>query len=631
MYKRPVRVRAAARVEKVVENNQSDLDELLRDAERREADKRRQQEEYEKSRKVLYKITHTSHGLFNAVGEYSLKYGTDLFDIYEDIISKHPSEILVASLKGGRFKELSRFNRKGVVLGRGEIKTEPNQLSLTFDRGHANIFKNGVVRILHILSRYIGTIDDIVYSLRSGQLEINKTLHLDVVGQILTIRRPLPSDVRKGTQAIVLEMVGYTISFYKSGVVQYKGKNVDGAEKIIKKCLDEFPENAFGAERTRLVSVKQVRQYKTRATNPPTPPDSFEGKCGDGYYCRPNAQGSPNCYKIPAKITASARSTVIEAYKRVGVDVPKRVRDIFELKTETQGLTSVDLRIERQTYRGKVTHVLKIGGRQCSRLTEDQIENAARRLHIPGVHKGMGVSKMCERLRGFAEQGAKKSFELDGVPYYIEGEKIRGALRKNGKPNPARKCSTLPVETLRRYATAMGIEPKNKTKERICSEMREKDEKEAFKRILEPVEFSDVLFAKWRAMNRSDRIEYIQEVKNKHEYLKNLGDFPYTDSDFEEWRSRNDSGRREFIHAKKLVAIRRKAIDRARYVKTLANKYDTRGFMEHNKANLYKKIFDIGKTSEGDIKSRADEVYSNILKRIKSRRETAIKLGHRKF
>lgn len=54
------------------------------------------------------------------------------------------------------------------------------------------------------------------------------------------------------------------------------------------------------------------------------------------------------------------------------------------------------------------------------------------------------------------------------------GNSIKGATRKNGKPNPPRKCATLPVEVLKKYARAFGIDPEGKSRPKICAEMAAK-------------------------------------------------------------------------------------------------------------------------------------------------------------
>jgi hypothetical protein len=95
----------------------------------------------------------------------------------------------------------------------------------------------------------------------------------------------------------------------------------------------------------------------------------------------------------------------------------------------------------------------------------------------------MGISKMCKRLKDFAAEQApqgratntrfmRPSFIINKRAYYIIGNSIKGAPRSNGKPNPPRKCTTLPVETLRQYATAMGIDPTGKSKPKLCAEMQ---------------------------------------------------------------------------------------------------------------------------------------------------------------
>lgn len=482
--------------------------------------------------KGTFKFSPSKIALFNGTAVCDI---IDPVDLFNNIVTGKITGIQTASLKGGRFRELGRINSKGVIPYKGS-SVVPNQLMIQFQiegrNNIANIFNNGIIRmsgaskpeeVVQFLSKFVSGIEEVVVSNTSGQFSIDQSINLAKLmekfpkslltkntlltrgrGTVIykTLHEEEVEDVRERSQNYTRERyppqeavsrvilgklrkpptrtitsITFAITFYSSGVVQYKGKFIN--EEIIKNYVTEIlngvpdaltPKGGF-FERTKI--QKAIQTFKTKSLNPPNPPDSFEGTCKPGYYCRPNAQGFPTCYKIPA-INESSKRTVIEAYKRAGVAIPASVRSIFGITSEDTVNYGVKLTLETQQFRGKSVQVLKVGGRQCYRLSEDQLESVARRLGIPGIRKGMGIATMCARLKEAAQPSvvdSRANFVIDGQKYYIIGNSIKGAQRRNGKPNPSRKCATIPVETLHKYARAMGIDPSGKSKPKICEEM----------------------------------------------------------------------------------------------------------------------------------------------------------------
>jgi hypothetical protein len=472
-----------------------------------------------------YHLSKLESTLFN--GD-ALAPDQDIIGLFDWITHEGDPDIEVASLKGGRFKELARYDAKGTIKFKGG--GEPNQIGLGFKidgkNNYVNIFSNGSIRftgasdekkVIDFINDYVGRMKYITFSNRSGQLSVDKELNLNHLAQSIemtkdtrvihgksgltvqfgyteNVKVPLEAPparktqggsvvVHLGPEKIVYESIEtrkklFSLIFFKSGIIQYKGSFSDLGliVRSVYTILDRAQKigNVFiGSAKERDKKEKKKAVYKTRSSNPPNPPDSFEGKCAPGYYCRPNAQGFPTCYKIPT-INESSRKTVIESYK--GLQIPKSVKDIFKIGEVEEVEKPVKLEFEKQTYKGHTIDVLKIGGRQCSRLTEDQIEEVARKHQIPGVIKGMGIARMCAKIGAsiIRSKEPKSNFELEGIKYYVEGEHIKGALRRNGKPNPGRKCATIPTETLYKYARAMGIDPTGKSKPQICKEMQSK-------------------------------------------------------------------------------------------------------------------------------------------------------------
>ena len=466
-----------------------------------------------------YKLSNLTNSLYNAIALIEL---VDVRKMFQKLETHKDPRITVVSLKGGRFEELGRINEKSLIPFK---KGKPNQIGIGFTidgkKNYVNIFGTGAVRftgssdedkVISFIEEYAGKLEYIEFSNRAGQLMVNKALDLKKFATFLENTTPekvlyngrqltiqlrssqivkveIPAErgrhVNKTSVKLnpVYESVEkmnklFSITFFPTGIIQYKGRfagDVGSIIAIIRAALDDAQTHGvfIGEVTERGTKTPKAVTYKTRSSNPPNPPDSFEGECPSGQYCRPNAQGFPTCYTIPV-INESSRKTVIEAYK--GRVIPESVKALFGIKEHIAGgETKVTLKFEKQDYKGRKVDVLKIGSRQCSRMTEDELVEVARQHQIPGIKKGMGISKMCERIgKSIEKKEVRANFKLDDVEYFVNGEHIRGAVRKNGKPNPGRKCTTLPVETLQKYARAMGIDPTGKTKAAICKAMQEK-------------------------------------------------------------------------------------------------------------------------------------------------------------
>jgi len=477
-----------------------------------------------------YHLSGLQDTLFNATAFATGKH-TFVFEIFEDIVRHRPAHVTVASLKGGRFKELARYDKKGTIKW---THGQPNQIGIGFTiddkNNYVNIFSNGEVRftgssdenkVISFIEHYTGKLRYIAFSNRTGQLQVDKELNLDALAQTIDTSEDIT--VSRGRNNMTLHMKDLiTISFYKSGVIQYKGSELDRGSivHLIRLVLNkaQLVGGVFeGAPGPRAPRTPKKEIYKTTSKNPPDPPDSFEGKCPEGYYCRPNAQGSPSCYKIPI-INDSSRNTVIRAYK--GIKIPEKVLRLFKIEDGAVKEKPIEIKFEKQDYKGREVEILKVGGRQCSRMTEDQLVDVAHRNQIPGVKKGMGIAKMCGLLAAsIKKERVRPSFTIEGAPFFIEGEHIRGAPRSNGKPNPGRRCATIPTVTLYKYAKAMGIDVEGKSKVQICKEMREKKQPE---RVVVVPEVKEKI------------IEALRD-KNLEKFKIAIGTTKYTNANYARW------------------------------------------------------------------------------------------------
>jgi len=609
---------------------------------------RRARKQYQTRRATRnYKISPITMSLFNAT---ALCDPPDIIAIFNRIKQNPPQEIVSASIKGGQFKELARYNSKGVVNMRN-AGYKPNQIQLTFrlDSGInvVNIFSNGYLRltgksnvddVVKYTGKFVSDVEDVIVSNSSGQFSINQNIKLntlmsgfprELLGSKGSLSRSTLGLTYKSTGSVITNVTkkgpylgrlpgrevrvttreprpekeektvtSFALTFYPSGVIQFKGKFADPGMiiSLVREILDRTPNVFIGKMEgeseffEREPTAPKNTTFKTRSTNPPNPPDSFEGRCAPGYYCRPNAQGFPTCYKIP-NINASAKKTVVASYKTAGVPIPASVKQLFGIEVANSTNYGVRLSVEKQKFRNRTVEVLKIGGRQCARMTEDQLESVARRLGVSDVRKGMGIAKMCQRLKAFATEEKPKlfidakrvrgrlvevlkidgkpcytytpqrlaylgskfgmdidprytsssqicaslksfakvsgprraaeeapSFRINGQPYYVVGNSIRGAQRKNGKPNPSRKCATLPVATVQAYARAMGLDPTGKSRPTLCAEMAAYKRPYAKAVVAPPPEIEE------------DEEQPSAVNKRRERFIKAMGNVPYTNS-----------------------------------------------------------------------------------------------------
>ena len=125
----------------------------------------------------------------------------------------------------------------------------------------------------------------------------------------------------------------HTLLFQKKGGIQFFTSDLSECKKLLTQLLKDALKKGLlyrlGLQLGKNQKPKREKK-KTTCANPPNPPDSFEGDCQPGYYCRPNAQGFPCCYMIPKDLDAG-RKAAIAAYKTAGVKMPEKVKKVFYL------------------------------------------------------------------------------------------------------------------------------------------------------------------------------------------------------------------------------------------------------------------------------------------------------------
>lgn len=239
---------------------------------------------------------------------------------------------------------------------------------------------------------------------------------------------------------------------------------------------------------TGLVTRKGTTCPKDRCPDP----YSYEGKCKAGYFVRPNPQMFPCCYQSK-RIKADE---VRRAYQNAGVEMPNSIRRLIGNKSPSPVAASASAASPsfspspsvRTSYdeRG----ALKIGTRQCSRYTLEQLKHLAARMKIDTTRlktKSAICAEIMSRFPPASPSPFSKNFSLNGANYALTNKngklfinrrvpvKNHQAGTKKGAAGPRsglRECSTIVKADLLKYAKALGrrLDPKM-TKLQICSEL----------------------------------------------------------------------------------------------------------------------------------------------------------------
>lgn len=314
------------------------------------------------------------------------------------------------------------------------------------------------------------------------------------------------------------EKYKHHLKFYYNGQVGYSTSDLTECRKILKNLLGEATKK--GLTDTVLLVAKNKKpardKKKTTCANPPNPPDSFEGDCAPGYYCRPNAQGFPCCYKIPENLTVG-RQTAIEAYKKAGVKMPEKVKKLLfvafnivptnankqknvvynmnkgvlirkracmryskeELAKFAKPL-GIDWEKAKKAREGQRKKLPEGGWKQwlCDQMTKKLAANAIVAEHVSG--SGSNSSRVSYRVASENEpillpmnNRTHRLTIKPGPPIVISGF-IRQNKRRKQNEITSRVCTTLDRDTLERIARRVRIENASKlSKPQLCKAIYE--------------------------------------------------------------------------------------------------------------------------------------------------------------
>jgi TATA-box binding protein (TBP) (component of TFIID and TFIIIB) len=326
-----------------------------------------------------------------------------------------------------------------------------------------------------------------------GIFNINSTINLQKTHEKITRSQYEPELDPK----LIVQLNTCKIQVSAGGIIQIKGmKNpVESFKEVLQIIKDKFVlRNPIslnnvkikrGAGRIpRRVNNQPAPNVKRRgATCPPArrpTPFSFQGKCPEKHYVRPNPQGQPCCYKKPKSIKY-LKNKVINNYRKANVKIPENVKVLF-------GITNNNNRNKNTNVATNVPNIkvvndpkfgLKIDSRQCMRYTKVKLYEIATRLKIRNVNPKMPKEKLCDEIKKQAKKlninNTKKavgnnaiSFTNNGKVYVITGTAKKLKLGR-------RLCHTYTKPTLLKFGRKFGLalDPKL-SKEQMCQEFEKK-------------------------------------------------------------------------------------------------------------------------------------------------------------
>jgi hypothetical protein len=181
----------------------------------------------------------------------------------------------------------------------------------------------------------------------------------------------------------------------------------------------------------------------------------------NGMYIRPGPGGLPKLYKIPKLIT-QGRKTVIQTYKKAGINIPSKVKTIFGI-VNASPMKSVSMKTNVNN-KGK----FRIDGLDCMRYTLPKLQAIATRLGIPIVRQTK--TQLCMAIRKkTAVAGASASHSslkpnfvtANGVKHYILANERRVKRNTRTKAMNSFKVNEL-VNMIRQLNSTANTSKKSK-------------------------------------------------------------------------------------------------------------------------------------------------------------------------
>lgn len=173
-----------------------------------------------------------------------------------------------------------------------------------------------------------------------------------------------------------------------------------------------------------------------------------------GFYVRPGAGQQPYWFRIP-KGLASGRKTVIAAYTKAGRNIPKAVREIFKIGNNVTTASN----IKNHRVEMGLNHILRINGRQATRLTKKELVAVARNLLIAEVGEKNAPATIIQAIQ---QRALPPRFQAPIRAFNVEVNGTQYAFLSNGRVQKTKKnkrternWATIPVAEQNALAKAL--------------------------------------------------------------------------------------------------------------------------------------------------------------------------------
>lgn len=164
----------------------------------------------------------------------------------------------------------------------------------------------------------------------------------------------------------------------------------------------------------RVRGILGIENMRLKPKAPSKKTSNWNTNAPNGMYVRPGPGGLPKFYKIPKSI-AQGKKTVIQAYKKAGVNIPNKVKQIFKI---------VNSAIKNKNSKLKTnvsnTGKFRIDGLDCMRYKLEDLKKFAQRLDIPTIKQTK--TTLCREIKKkTSPKSANQNFNFikNGVKYTI--------------------------------------------------------------------------------------------------------------------------------------------------------------------------------------------------------------------
>ena len=128
----------------------------------------------------------------------------------------------------------------------------------------------------------------------------------------------------------------------------------------------------LGITSTNIKATKNKSPAKGR-------PSGWNNQSRNGYYVKPNKNGNPQWYQIPAG-KAAAKKKVIESYQKHYLNIPNHIKNMFKIKNEnikSAGATAAPraLQVTKRTKEQLIKEARNLGIPVTSNMNKDVIKN----------------------------------------------------------------------------------------------------------------------------------------------------------------------------------------------------------------------------------------------------------------